>query len=57
MSADDPSLKKFGKFDVTYSINVFESDIIDRKTALGMLDNLAHLTRKEGKSYHFILFK
>lgn len=56
--ADDYSLRRLGKFDVTYSIALFESDIIHkRREVLGMLDNLAAMTRKGGKSYHFILFE
>ena len=55
-SVADTSLRHFGKFDVTYSINVLEDDIIDRTNAIGMLDNMAHLTRKGGKSYHIVLF-
>jgi hypothetical protein len=56
-SVSDLSLRKLGKFDATYSIAVFERDILDRETALGMLDNMAAMTRKGGKSYHVVLFE
>lgn len=56
-SAGDASLTEHGKFDATYSINVFETDIIDKDTALDMLSNIAALTRKGGKSYHIISFE
>ena len=55
-SVADESLRRLGKFDVTYSINTFEDDIINKETALGMLDNAASMTRKGGKSYHVLLF-
>lgn len=51
----DPSLRELGKFDVIYSINVLETDVIDKAKALEMLDNAAHLTRKGGRSYHIIV--
>ena len=54
-SVDDPTLRKLGKFDITYSILVFESDILTRRENVrGMLDNMASMTRKGGKSYHLI---
>lgn len=55
VDAGDKSLGAFGKFDVTYSINLLETDIVDRESALRIIDNAANLTRKGGKSYHVIL--
>lgn len=56
-SVADPSIRKFGKFDVTYSIYVFETDIMNQDTAFEMFRNIAALTRKGGKSYHLIMLK
>ena len=56
-SVSDPSLAHKGKFDVTYSILVFESAILPTaKDAVGMLKNMAALTKKGGKSYHVVQF-
>ena len=52
VSAGDPSLRKMGKFDVTYSINVVQDEVLDSRTAQKTWDNVAHMTRKGGKSYH-----
>lgn len=52
--AANTSLRKQGKFDVTYSINLVETDIVDKPTALKILDNIAAMTKKGGKSYHII---
>ena len=54
-SVGDKSLRKLGKFDVTFSSWVFENDILQKKEdRLAMLDNMAEMTRKGGKSYHVI---
>ncbi len=50
----DPSLRKLGTFDVTYSTFVLQNDLLDRETALGMLDNARHMTRPGGRSYHMV---
>ncbi len=56
-SVADSSLKNKGKFDVTYSINVFQSDVLSEREAIKMLENAASLTRKGGKSYHVLMHK
>ena len=57
ISADDPNLRRTGKFDVTYSIDLLQTDVLDKKTALGMLDNLARMTKKGGRSYHILVLE
>ena len=55
VSASDESLKRLGKFDITYSSNFFGDDFVNnKKDALAILDNMSHLTKKGGKSYHYI---
>lgn len=52
VSAGDPSLRKMGKFDVTYSINLIQDGVIDFGTAQQIWGNIASITKKGGKSYH-----
>jgi len=53
-NASSESLKRLGKFDVTYSSNLFGSAILpSRQDAMAVFDNIAHLTRNGGKSYHY----
>ncbi|MBI5553885.1 MAG: class I SAM-dependent methyltransferase [Candidatus Diapherotrites archaeon] len=48
-------LLRLGKFDVTYSMKVFETGVLTNKIdAIGMMNVAARITKKGGKSYHLI---
>lgn len=48
-------LQKHGQFDVTYSINLIEWDVIQsKKKAMQILANASAMTRLGGKSYHLV---
>jgi len=54
--AADPRLRKKGKFDVTYSVYLLEpGPLRDEEKAHRILDNMAEMTKKGGKSYHVTL--
>lgn len=51
----DPTLAvQAGPHDVTYSMNLLDPAIISVRTSLGILDNIAKMTRKGGRSYHYV---
>lgn len=52
-----PSMREMGKFDITYSNFVFDIDIMNISKAGQIFENIAHLTRKGGKSYHIMTKK